>query len=300
MGATAQSNIIEYLTDYAQGIGPGMVDPAAALIAPVVRVGSPIGKYKEFNDQNAFQVPSTARAVGGPAQRLEFSATDKDYNCTPQALEIGIDDIERAGGDPIAIEQAKVKTLMTAATRSHAVAVATLALTVAAAATPTWSSGSTAVDDLNTQIEALVNLIGEFPTDIVMGVTAWRRLVGNASVADKFKSGVINPAAVQAAQLLLAPSVRITVSPLIKDTAKPGATKATAQVYGSNVFIFYASPVPTQYDPSFMKTFRTAESGVDNVSSYRDESRSSDIYKVAWTQDIRITSTSSVKRLTVS
>lgn len=302
MGAANQSNVIQYLTDYAQGIGMGSIDPTAQLLAPVVRVGSPIGKYKSFDSQNSFQVPDTARAVGGPATRLEFAASDADYNCTPRALEIGVDDIERSGGDPIGIEQAKAKTLVLTASRSHAVEVANKALTVAAAATPAWSTPGTGnpIQDLNTQIDALVTAIGEFPTDIVFGVTAWRYFVQHDKVADKFKSGVVTPQTVQAASLLLAPNVRFTISPLIKDTAKPGAGKNTAQVYGANIFLFYSAPTPTIYDPSFMKTFRTADSGVENVQMYREERASSDIIKVSWTQDVRIVSSASVKRLTVS
>lgn len=99
MGAIAQSNIVQYLTDYAYGIGAESIDPTAQLLAPVTPVASPVGKYKKFDDKNAFQVPATDRAIGGPARRLEFNASDADYNCKPQALEIGIDDAELGSGD---------------------------------------------------------------------------------------------------------------------------------------------------------------------------------------------------------
>lgn len=299
MGAAAQSNIVQYLTEFAQGYGLGAIDPTAGLIAPIVRVSSPTGKYKSFDSKNAFQVPNTTRAIGGPSQRIEFSAADADYNCTPNSLEIGIDDIERAAPDQLGIEQGKVKTLITTAARAHAVAVADAAATLSAAATPTWSSGSTAVADINGQIEAIVTAIGAWPTHIVMGVTAWKLFVGNSSVTDKIKSGIVTPDAIRVSGILLCPA-EIVVSPLIKDSAKPGAAKSTAQVYGSNVYLFHSTPSPTQWDPTWMKTFRTAEGGVEDVRMYRDDKAHSDIYQVNWTQDIKIVSSLSAKRLTVS
>ena len=301
MGAANTANPVQYLTDYARGIGTGLIDPAAELLAPTVPVASPVGKYKSFDDKNAFQSPNTARAVGGPATRLEFDASDPDYNCTPNALEVGIDDIERSG-DSMGIEQAKTKILVTASARGHAVAVATKALTLSAAGTPAWSDPAVGnpIADLNAQIQALNTAVGQMPTHIVFGLTAWLYFTNHNKVADRFKSGVVTPQAVKAAGLLVNPNIELVVTGLVRDTAKPGATKNTAEVYTSNVFIFFREASPTQYDPSFMKTFRTSGSGVEQVSMYRDERSSSDILKVAWTQDIRIVSSVSAKRLTVS
>ena len=80
------------------------------------------GQYKSFDDKNTFQVVDTSRAVGGPARRLEFAASDPTYNCLPQALEIAIDDHERdeAGeSDPLRLEEAKTQTLVSSAVTSH-------------------------------------------------------------------------------------------------------------------------------------------------------------------------------------
>jgi hypothetical protein len=193
----------------------------------------------------------------------------------------------------------KARTLVATAARAHAVSVFDLA---AAAATPAWSTPGTGspVADLNTQIEAIVTSTGEFPTHILFGVTAWRHFVNHDKVADKFKSGVVNASTVQAAQLLMAPNVQFVVSPLCKDTAKPGVARNMASVYGANVFLVISPSSPTLYDPSFMKTFRTSESGVEAVKLYRDESRASDILAVDWSQDIQVVSTASVRRLTVT
>ena len=303
MGQTQAGAPVQYLTDYAKGIGFNAADIASRILAPEVIVGSPVGKFKKFNDKNAFQAPDTSRALGGAARRLEFDGTDGDYNCQPQALEIGIDDAERAAGDQMGLEQAKIKTVVNSAIRAHGKKVFDKAAAgLAAAATPTWSTPTTGnpISDLNAQIEAIVTETGEFPTHIVLGVTAWRYFVQHDKVAEKFKSGVVTPQTVQAAALLLAPSIEFVVSPLVADTAKPGATKSTAQVFGANIFIVISSPSPSIYDPSFMKTFRTQMGGVEAVRMYRDDSARSDIYAVDWSEDIQVVSTAAARRLTVS
>lgn len=303
MGQIQAGAPVQYLTDYAKGIGFNAVDPASRIMAPEVVVGSPIGKYKKFDDKNAFQVPDTSRALGGSARRLEFNGTDADYNCRPQALEIGIDDEERPDGDQLGLEQSKIKTVVNSAIRAHGKKVFDIAAAgLSAAATPAWSTPSSGnpISDINTQIDAIVTECGEFPTHIVMGVTAWRYFTQHDKIADKFKSGVVNPMTVKAAGLLLAPNIEFIITPLAVDTAKAGVAKSNAQVYGANLFIILSSASPSIYDPSFMKTFRRSTGGVEAVRSYRADNARSDIYAVDWSEDIQVTSTAGARRLTVS
>ena len=49
-----------------------------------------------------------------------------------------------------------------------------------------------------------------------------------------------------------------------------------------------------------MKTFSIGDISTGNVTEYRDETCSSDIYKVAWSDDIKVVSSICAKRLTVS
>lgn len=303
MGQTQAGAPVIYLTDYAKGIGFNAVDVASRILAPEVIVGSPIGQFKKFDDKNAFQAPDTSRALGGAARRLEFNGTDGSYNCQPQALEIGIDDAERADADNLGLEQGKIKTVVSSAIRAHGKKVYDKAAAgLAAAATPAWSTPSSGspISDLNAQIDAIVTETGEFPTHIVLGVTAWRYFVQHDKVADRFKSGVVTPQTVKAASLLLAPSIEFVVSPLVTDTAKAGVAKSNAQVFGANIFLVISSAAPSIYDPSFMKTFRTQAGGVEAVRSYRDDKARSDIYAVDWSEDIQVTSTAGARRLTVS
>ena len=69
------------LTNYARGLAQDISASLANFLAPEVVVTAATGQYKSFDDKNTFQVVDTARAVGGPAKRLEFAATDPTYNC---------------------------------------------------------------------------------------------------------------------------------------------------------------------------------------------------------------------------
>ncbi len=305
----ASSTVIQTLTNYARGIFPDLVaaqDPIITRMAPLVPVGAATGKYKNYNDANAFQKVETGRAIGGPARRLEFLASDADYNCTPQALEIGIDDheVEAAGANQSQLEEAKTRTLLSTAALSHIndiVAVAKAGLT--AAATPTWAteSTSTPISDIDAQIAAIADGTGMFPTDIIFGLGAWRKFRASAQVTARFpNAAAVGVSVEQAAGILLNPSIRIGVSTAIRDTVKVGGTKTTANILNNEVFIFFASPAPNQFDPSFMKVFASGPNTIQSVRRYREERNRSDMLAIDWTRDIKVTSSASARRLTVT
>jgi hypothetical protein len=309
MSSSSSSTVVQTLTNYARGIFPDLVasqDPIISRMAPIVPTGSATGKYKNFSDKNAFQNAPTARAIGGPARRLEFLATDADYNCTPQALEIGIDDHERlqAGDMESQMEEGKIQTLLTSAAMSHVNDVVVAAKAgLSAAVTPNWTNASTCtpIDDIDAQIQAIADDIGMFPTDIIFGLSAWRRFRAAAQVKSSFpNAAVVGVTPEQAAGILLNPSIRIGVSTSIRDTAKVGAAKATANILGAEVFVFYAAPTPNTMDASFMKVFSTGRNSIESVRRYREERNRSDMLAVDWSRDIRVTSTVSARRLTVT
>lgn len=309
MSQGSSSTVVQTLTNYARGIFPGLLaaqDPIVTRMAPVVPDQAATGKYKNYSDKNAFQKVQTARALGGPATRIEFLATDGDYNCQPQALEIGIDDHERklAGGMDQRMQEAKTKTLLSTASLTHINDIVVAARAgLAAAATPTWAtaSSSTPVDDIDAQIEAIANDIGMFPTDIIFGLGAWRKYRASAQVKANFpNAAVIGVTPEQGAGILLNPGIRIGISTAIRDTVKVGGAKSTANILGSDVFIFYAAPSPDVYDASFMKVFSTGQETIESVRMYREERNRSDMLAIDWSRDIRVTSAISARRLTVT
>lgn len=291
------------LTNYARGLAQDISATLANFLAPEVVVPAATGQYKSFDDKNTFQVVDTSRAVGGPAKRLEFAASDPTYNCLPQALEIAIDDHERdeAGeGDPLRLEEAKTQTLVSSAVTSHEAKVFAALSALAAAANITLATDDP-VAKIDEQIEALATDTGRMPNRLVIGLPLWNKLRNNAKVIARFPGAAsVGVTMAQFASLLLNPSIDIRVGILAKDLAKLGAAKNNQNIVGQQLVIFHANPSPTLYDPSFMKTFRLRRGGVDVVRTYRDDSARSDILAVDWSEDIRVTSPVCARKLTAS
>lgn len=309
MSQLASSTVSQTLTNYARGIFPDIMlaqDPIIARMAPVVPVASASGQYKIYSDKNAFQAVQTARAIGGPATRIEFLATDGTFSCTPQALEIGIDNHERDAAGELSpqMEEAKARSLLNTAAMSHINDIVTAAKAgLSAAASPTWvtASSSTPLDDIDAQIQAIADDIGMFPTDVVFGLSAWRKFRASAQVKAAFpNAAAVGVTPEQAAGILLNPSIRIGVSTAIRDANKAGAAKSTANILANEVFIFFTSPNADQFDASFMKVFTVGVNTIESVRRYRDERSRSDILAVDWSRSIKVASAISARRLTVT
>ena len=291
------------LTNYARGLAQDLSATLANFLAPEVVVPAATGQYKSFDDKNTFQVVDTSRAVGGPAKRLEFGASDPTYNCLPQALEIAIDDHERdeAGeGDPLRLEEAKTQTLVSSAVTSHEAKVFA-ALTALAAAANIALATDDPIAKIDDHIEALARDTGRMPNRLVIGLPLWNKLRNNAKVIARFPGAVsVGVTMPQFASLLLNPSIDVRVGIMSQDTAKLGLAKNTVNIVGLQLVVFHATASPTLYDPSFMKTFRMRRGGVDVVRTYRDDSARSDILAVDWSEDIRVTSPVCARKLTAS
>ena len=306
MGAKTTAAYNPTLTNYAQGLSQDLASATATFLAPIVEVPAGLGRYKQFDDKNAFQIYSTERALGGPATRIQFNATDPSFDCRPQALEVGIDDAEYdAAGDSGAgrMEESRVRTLVTSATLAHEDKVIQVAKTISAvAARGNWSNATIdPVTELDEQIEAIANACGMLPNRIVFGLGAWRVARNNPKVINRMPANAaVGVALQQFATMLLNPNIEIRVGVLAKDLSKFGASKNAANIIGAEVFLFVGQETPSEYDPSFMKTFMTRSGGVDAVRSYRDESARSTIQAVDWSEDVKITGTAAVRRLTIS
>ena len=291
------------LTNYARGLAQDLSATLANFLAPEVVVPAATGQYKSFDDKNTFQVVDTSRAVGGPAKRLEFGASDPTYNCLPQALEIAIDDHERdeAGeGDPLRLEEAKTQTLVSSAVTSHEAKVFA-ALTALAAAANIVLATDDPIAKIDDHIEALARDTGRMPNRLVIGLPLWNKLRNNAKVIARFPGAAsVGVTMAQFASLLLNPSIDVRVGIMSQDTAKLGLAKHTVNIVGLQLVVFHATASPTLYDPSFMKTFRLRRGGVDVVRTYRDDSARSDILAVDWSEDIRVTSPVCARKLTAS
>ncbi len=294
------------LTNYAQGLAQDLGSATANFLAPVVEVPAGLGRYKAFDEKNAFQIYGTERAPGGYATRIQFNASDPTFDCRPQALEVAIDDAEydAAGeGQGARLDESRVRTLLTSAVLAHENKVITVAKTLSAAGGKgVWSSSSTdPIGEIDEQIEAVATECGMLPNRMVIGLGAWRVARNHAKVISRIPaSAAVGITVQQFATLLMHPGIEIRVGVLSKDVSKLGTTKSATNIIGAEVFIFLGQDAPSEYDPSFMKTFMTRAGGVDAVRSYRDESARSTVHALDWSEDIKVTGSTCARRITIT
>ena len=307
MGNLSTATYKETLKQYAYGVAQDVKSALADFIAPRVPVGVGTGMFKKFDDKNAFQRYDTARAVGGPATRIEFASTDGNFNCEANALEVPIDDQERekAGDAQSALEEAKTRTLVINASLAREKRVFDLvkANVAAAASKGAWSSDATAnpIDEIDEQIEAIATLTGLMPNRMVIGLGAWRVLKNHANVIARLNGSPDKSVSLDAfAGMLLNPQIDIRVGIMSIDANKMGKAASKSNVVGSEIFLFHGSDNPTQYDPGFAKTFSVGANSVEAVRLYREERNRSDILAVDWSEDVQVVSAICAKRITVS
>jgi hypothetical protein len=303
--SNASSNPI--LTNFAQGLMQDRTSALAEFLAPSVIVPATIGHYKKFDDKNMYQAVETARAIGGAAKRIEFDAADPTYNCKPQALEIAIDDSERdaAGStDPILLEQSKASVLVNTAVLSHEdkVLTAIKAGVAAVADQGNWSNKDIdPLDQIDAQIKAIADATGLLPNRMVLGLGALYLLRQNAKVKARLAGVKVSGFGLQdISACLLNPAIDIRTGVLVKDAKKFPVAKAAQNIVGDECFIFYSSPSPSTYDPSFAKTFKGGSGGVDSVRVYRGEPNRSDILALDWSVDVQVVASGMARRLSIS
>lgn len=296
----------EVLTMFARGFMQDTKKSLANFFAPIVGTGIATGQYKEYSLKNAFQIPKTVRAIGGDANRLAFESDDAHYNCTPNALEAVIDEHERtlAGEARMPqLKESKIAALLAAAklAREYEVITKARAALTAVSGKGVWSSDAVdPIDQIDEQIEAIAKATGMFPNRMVLGVSAFRALRANAKIKDELKgSGDMRLSIDKLRERLLIPDIDIRLGTMVYDTTKAGKASSLDFILGTDVFLFIGADNPTEFDPSFMKTFATDGSLIDSVRSYEEGPRR-EVFATDWTQDVRATSTISGRRLAIT
>ena len=300
------------LTTYAKGIAQDKASALASWIAPDVPVVMPTGKFRLFSDKNAFQALDTTLPNDGNPTRVEFNAQDGNYNCAPQALEIGIskqelDMLAAAGGDPLGLRQNKIGTLVSSAVVSHEKAVwdYVKANTTAVANVGNWSSANVdPITEIDAQIAQMVADTGLMPNAMAISLSAWNIMRNNPKVLARKVYGTSPTGATLelVGSYMLNPAIQIKVGIMGYDTRKANNADArsVSNIIGSECFLFIRQENPTVYDPTAFKVFRTAIGGIEAVYSYIAPNQLYEGNIVAWSRDIQKTSSYSVKRITVS
>lgn len=295
------------LTNFARGLAQDLTGGSIAeFLAPSVLVSGAVGKYKKFDDAAAFEIEDTARALGSDPNIINLTAEDADYNCKPHALEARIDVAEReqyGEGDPLGIEQVKLRMLLSRAATAFEARVIAKARTLSAVSNVgQWSvADNDPVKEIDAQIASIATKTGQLPNALAMGIADWNTVRNHPKVIARFPGAAqVGVTTAQFASLLLNPGIEIKIGTLGRNTAKQGATKNVANIAGGDVFIFVRSGNPTQLDASFMKTFRTRTGGVDTVQKYTAPSGLYDGLITMWSEDIQVVGAACARRITLS
>lgn len=301
----SSATVSQTLSNFASSVAPDLRNSLAGFIAPEVPVGLSSGQYKLFNNEQAFKIFSTRRAMGGKRNRISFEATDPSFNCLENGLEVALDDGERrlAGSNILNLEQAKVRTLMRNIGLSHEKAVYDKLEAVSAeAGLGNWGDPTVdPIDEIDTLIEAIAKATGMMPNRGVISLSALRLAKNSKKVRDRFPGAASQRIGIaDIAALTINPSIDLRVGVLSYDTVKEGATSSKQFIGRATCAVFIGSDNATQDDPSAFKTFASLPLNAANVKTYRDEPCNSDIYCNDWAVDIKQTSSVCVKRIAVN
>lgn len=315
MGRESSAAINYELTNFATGkLNEESTNEANALalrLAPIVQVPGATGQYKAFDDNNAFQIYNTARAIGGDPKRIEFAATDPTYACKPHALEVTIDEWERAqaGDSPLAnklLDQGKVAALAAAAAKSDAkdVVDTVLAAVTAESDRGNWASASIdPIDQIDEQLLALSLAIGsKANVNIDMDLSAWYALRSNAKVKARVAANQVTPISKEQFVASLLYPVTFNATSIVYHSTKLGqATQTKARVLNATCLIYVSVPNATVYDASAFKRFSVGMgTPAAQVRSWMNPNGLYDGHMLVWNRDIKQTSTVAMKRLNVT
>lgn len=298
------------VVEYAQGAAQRAINPVAEFIAPTVNVATSVGKYKIYTEKHRFKIPNTKRDPGGRAVSLSFEASDGQYNCQAHAIDYPVDVLESdETADLENLLQEGSQAIAEVAALEHEQSVITAAVSAAGAGIDkTWNSAADPVDDIDTQIIAVLKAAkygSLMKVGVLFGVTAWKVFKNSAGVRGKIVVGAgakspslaIPTEEITGSLLLGNPDVR--TSYMVADTAAEGLTENMAFLLDSKVLIFARSPAPTRRDPSFMKTFRRMGRWMVPGSYVRDDGRS-EVAKFDWSEDVKVTNSAAVKMLNIT
>ena len=309
MGRLADITAQQQVQDYAQGLVQQFTSKVADFLAPTVNVSSVTGRYAIYNEKHRFKIPNTAREPGARAVQITMGASAGTFNCKHNALDAPVDILEQAAADGWSENMLAEAGQMCAevAGLAHENSVISAAVTQLTGGAVTLDFATTTqdvVNDIDTQIEAVVKSAGGgggiMNVGVLFGITAARKFKNHATVRARFinnagRGSVPSPTFEEAAGLLLGrPSVMM--SSCIQDTAVEGVAQSLSYLLANKIIVFVRSPSPTRRDPSFMKTFRLNGKWMVPGSYIREDGRG-EVAKFDWSEDVKITNSTAAVML---
>jgi hypothetical protein len=271
-----------------------------SFLAPEVVVGGGVYHYKDYGLGNAFTAIDMRRAVGGATKMLHLSVNDLQDINTEYGLATFIDDQERENNPAniAVLEQRKITDLVNTVMNNNLYLVLALARTLTAnvalptVATPgAWSTTTVdPVNEINLACKYIADNYGVVPNRIYFDSGAWVKYQNNPNVRGRFQGVLVQAVTPQN-------TVQLWNVPM---EAKVNQGALYEGGVNSDAIVFFGQDGPSQYDPSFMKTFVNVAGRFTRIRSWRDEDTSSDKYKASFYQKIKLTGQATAYRFTVS
>lgn len=156
-----------------------------------------------------------------------------------------------------------------------------------------WSAGgSTPIDDISAQIEAIHGTTGFKPNKLLLGSPVWYVLKNHPDFLDRIK---YTQRAVVGLDLLaqVLELDEVMVGEAVQNTAIEGAADAMSFVYGKHALLCYAAPAPSLLQPSAGYTFSWtgylgAGSAGNRVKRFRMEPLASDRIEGEMAYDMKL------------
>lgn len=302
------------IRQFAQGAAQSATQPVAEFLAPTVEVATSVGKYKQYTEKSRFRIPKTARALGGRATELSFDAADLNYNCSPNALDFPVDNLEQleAAGLENVMREGAVSVAEVAGL-AHEKTVVDAALAAAGSGTGSQFSSNAIypVDVIDGYILAVMkvakygSLMG---VGILWGASAFKIFKNAPNVKNMFVVGQGGKTAtpvglamptVNTVQELFIGNPECRISFMVYDNAAEGIAESIQWVLDASMLIFARKAQPSRRDPSFMKTFRLMGQWMVPGSYTRDDGRV-EVAKMDWSEDVVVTNSAAVVRLNIT
>jgi hypothetical protein len=316
ISAYSSAAINYQLTNYAQGLWNDL-DQALALaerLAPTTNVPGASGQFKKFDDKNSFLPEKTERALGGDPVLLKFNASDDNYSCKPQALEVRVDKVEdqAAGSDGAdlaaeLLDQGKIRALVNQKALSHVKDVSdfVIANTTAIGGKGDWGNPDIdPIDEINDQLLAISQDCGStMNVKITMDLGVWNVLRKNKNVKTRATFGAadsLQAISIMQLKAALLYDVDIMAANVVYDTTRLDQTAVKKRVMQGTFLVHYSLPNATLYDPSAFKAFTIGASGpLAAVRTYVAPNQLWRGHVVDWSRDLKKTSSLSIRRIDV-
>jgi hypothetical protein len=289
------------LQQYAQDAARTNVQRVADFIAPTVEVPTMHGRFWIHDKNTPLRIPKTLRGLGGKATEILLSEGKGQFDCTPHALDLPLDELEineanQEGYTSIVQERADVAAWM--AGLAHEKNVLDQAMNSLGAGTVVnWGANGNPIKDITSQLLAVVkNTLGGSSTGlrVLIGATTLERLIEHPEVLKRLPVGATGgkKAGVSAVGLedlvkMLGLECEARVSLGVYDTAAEGQAAALDWTFANGVVVFAASDTPNRMDPSFMKTFRLRNYWM-KLGNYQKEDGRGEVVKFDWSCDPKV------------